>query len=300
MNLFSMFAVLLIVTQTPVQIPRQTPDGPAYSRGQANGQSEGHDAPAAPYMAVVQPVTAPKGQDADGEHTKDNAPHSVIVSELPTVSIAKDWADRGVWWFTLCLVVVGAAQAVYVAKTLGAISRQATLMEAQNKITKDKERARITILFPPPDAPLKNPFAVDYIGTEDKVIPQVFVTQEFCVINDGPTWAFDVTAIGELTVEQSSNPASVQITGENLEILRIIRNPTLESPVELKLSAFLDKGNFDKVAVGKAFLFLTGSVTYWDVFGTRHETPFRYLWTLPTSNWEDDQPRWIDHSPTST
>jgi hypothetical protein len=150
-------------------------------------------------------------------------------------------------------------------------------MEAQNSIAQDKERARITIVFPPPDPQMNSTFIVDFIDSDDKETPQGSVTQEFSVINDGPTWAFDVTAVGRLVIEKTSDPLKVTTAEERLEIARIIRNPTLERPVGTELFTFLDKSDLDKVTVGRALLFLIGSVTYKDVFGTGHETPFRYL-----------------------
>lgn len=55
----------------------------------------------------------------------------VAVTKFPSVSISRDWMDRGVWVFSGLLVVVGFLQVWLVWRTLGAIKRQAAIMEAQ-------------------------------------------------------------------------------------------------------------------------------------------------------------------------
>src|ERR1700733_10157611 len=106
---FASFTVLLMVAQTPVPVPRQTPNGSTTSSN-TNSQGQGQNAPPAPSVTVVQPSSTPKDQTTSGQQSHEDATHSVAVRELPTVSISKDWADRGVWWFSLCLVIVGALQ----------------------------------------------------------------------------------------------------------------------------------------------------------------------------------------------
>jgi hypothetical protein len=324
MNLFFLFAVLLLVTQAPMPVPRQTPQTHAQEdRGvQPDTEHQQGDTHHTPASTKIEKPEDTQGH-ADGDKS-DQYPRVISINKLPPIAMedrplsGSEWASLvfngllvlvgvggiavAIW--TLCYlrkqVVEMARQRKVMNDTLTAIGRQAALMEAQNRITQDKERARITIVFPPPDPPLNSQFAVDFIDTEDKETPQVLVTQEFCVINDGPTWAFDVTAIGTLTIEKVSDPLTVPATGKRLEIARIIRNPTLKWPVESELFTFLCKSGLDEVATGKAFLFLVGSVSYKDVFGMEHETPFRYLWTVPTSNWDDDVAKWVDRSPTST
>ncbi len=149
MNRLFLFAMLLLVTQAPVPVPGQTANSPTASSGQTNSQSKGHNAPPEAPMAVVQPVTTAEGQDANRDHTKDNATYAVIVRELPTVTIAKggfDWATLanyllvvvgfggiGVALWTLCFIrkQVGemTLQRGVMQQTLSAIKRQAEIAD---------------------------------------------------------------------------------------------------------------------------------------------------------------------------
>lgn len=49
------------------------------------------------------------------------------------MSVSRDWADWGVWVFSLLLVVVGGLQVWFLYRTLGAIKRQADLMDQQGE-----------------------------------------------------------------------------------------------------------------------------------------------------------------------
>jgi hypothetical protein len=284
MNLFSLFTVLLLITQTPIPVPRQAPDGPTASRGQANTQGKSHNAPPAPSMAVVQPLTAPEGQDANGEHTKDNAPHSVIVRELPTVSISKDWADRGVWWFSLCLVIVGGAQAFYVAKTLGAINQQSKHMARQNAQMVSKERARLVV-------EVLNPPGVVLLGWHEF---------GFRVTNLGPTNAYSIQAFSSVALVTKGSQPSRDFDA--------IYTPTVIKPedpsVVLSASSYnIDRETSESLQLGTKIFHLAGVITYEDVFGEKRETCFHERLIVTASTWDENSPDdssvWVQDGPPS-
>jgi hypothetical protein len=134
MTWFASFAVLLIITQAPVPVPRQTPNSPTATSSTVNSQRKDHDAPATPPVPVIDPTTAPSSHPHSGEQGQDDDSHSVVISKFPTVSMSKDWADWGLWVFNFLLVVVGALQVVMLLKTLRAIRTQGDHMERQTGI----------------------------------------------------------------------------------------------------------------------------------------------------------------------
>jgi hypothetical protein len=103
--------MLLAVMQASPPVPREIPDNPAQTAAPA------------------------KSQHPEGEQ------RTVRISEPVTVSVAKDWADWGVWVFSGLLVVVGAFQAILMFGTLRTITQQTAILERQLR----KERAHIRI-----------------------------------------------------------------------------------------------------------------------------------------------------------
>ena len=120
MKVFSLFAVLFLTTQTPVPIPRQSVGSATSTRAAVENEAKKNNAPTAPPMPVIDPASSPGEENHRGEQRDDNQPQSVAIRELPPVSVTKDLSDWGLWVFSLLLVVVGSAQALYVAKTLSA------------------------------------------------------------------------------------------------------------------------------------------------------------------------------------
>jgi hypothetical protein len=269
MNWFSLFAVLLVVTQAPVPVPRQTPNGPAYSRGQANGQSKSHDAPAAPLMAVVQPVTTPEGQDANGDHTKDNATHTVIVRELPTVTIARggfDWATLanyllvvvgfggiGVALWTLCFirkqVIEMGLQRGVMQRTLTAIKEQADSLKRQNDMIISKERARLRVDLidlpkEPDDFPALAIIAVVTIsGSTEAAVRKT---------------AFQSTR--EPTDIEANFPPTMRVMRGVPSVIRALDSPTQVRDFVTPI------GGFDDIFSGASLVYAKGAIHYTDIF----------------------------------
>ena len=66
----------------------------------------------------------------DTVRSKDQ-PKTVRITELPPVSIPKDWTDYTYWLFSLCLTIVGGFQAVLLCKTLRFVRSQTHEMKRQ-------------------------------------------------------------------------------------------------------------------------------------------------------------------------
>lgn len=126
--------VLLAVMQAAPPVQPKAHDNSAQTTANVKGKSE-------PSQAQSPPVPAPGKADSNGtaesdsgkQHSKDTD-HSVIVRELPAVTIAsprRDWADWGVWVFNLLLVAVGFLQVCLLLWTLRQIRGQRKLMGNQ-------------------------------------------------------------------------------------------------------------------------------------------------------------------------
>jgi hypothetical protein len=89
-----------------------------------------------------------------------------------------------------------AAAVLTTQATLNAINRQADTMEAQNKSTQDKERARLSVIFPPNDPRFYDLLIEDVDGKTYQSM-EVFLD----IINEGETRAFNVKASGYILIE---------------------------------------------------------------------------------------------------
>lgn len=269
MNWFASFAVLLTITQAPLPIPRQAPNGTTTSSSNADTQSKSHNAPPAPYMAVVQPPTTPEGQDADREHTKDNESHSVIVRELPTVSVSKDWADRGVWWFSLCLVMVGGAQAFYVAKTLSAIKEQAESLKRQNDMIVSKERARLRVELD------------RFSGVKEKDFPATIVKAEVSIFGTSLASVRD-TRFFAILGDENGIEETILWWPPIHKIPEVIspNSPPITTYTILHraVNMILGDEGIDDVLRGDKFIYAIGAIHYTDVFEGRWVFRFSRRW----------------------
>ncbi len=127
-------AVLLAVMQTPPPVPRKAADNAA-SRSQNIKQKSGtQKTPPPTPPAVPQTLEPKKNQHSSESPANTNAQETVVVRELPPVSVAKDWTDRVYWVFSGLLVVVGFLQAWLLFGTLRVIRRQGVSMRRQTAI----------------------------------------------------------------------------------------------------------------------------------------------------------------------
>lgn len=134
MNSLLVLAVVLAVTQALVPVPRQAADHTATTRQDTEQQRGTNDGQATPQPFGLNQAKSPENARPAPQKTNEYTPHTVVIRELPAVSVTKDWADWGVWIFSLLLVIVGTAQAYFLWNTLEAIKRQGAQMEEQTKV----------------------------------------------------------------------------------------------------------------------------------------------------------------------
>ena len=122
------------------------------------------------------------------------------------------------------------------------------------------------------------------------------------IANDGETKAFNVRASGHV---RWGTMKVGEIYGSNdLNIPAIIRDATADNPVRVSMVKkgtdviAIDIRVWGDINVGEAQLRIGGKITYDDVFGDSHETPFEYLWV--PGEYMSRPPRWVDQSGKST
>jgi hypothetical protein len=140
-------AVLLTTMQTSPPVPRQGANNPAAASSNGKSQSNTEKPPTPPSVLVNGKEEPRTAQRNSPKQSDKNTEHSVIIRELPPVTVTtpkRDWADWGYWVFSLLLAVVGALQVWLLARTLRAINRQAATMEKQTKALEESVKVAET------------------------------------------------------------------------------------------------------------------------------------------------------------
>ena len=176
------------------------------------------------------------------------------------------------------------------AETVGGqteILRQSvSAANAQIRMMKDKERARLRVVFPPkkPELPSSD--------------ISIFTTVKISVFNDGQTWAFNVTGWGSMGVAEAKK-AILSKSRSVISLPKVIRKASPDDAMESEFYQTLSSEDTDAVESGGAYFFAYGEIRYEDVFGEPHCTPFRFCWSV-YNNPIEDVPYWEDQSPPST
>lgn len=127
-------AVLLAVIQAPSPVPRKTANNSGSASQDVNHNASANNNPAAATMikdAPGSPVDEHSRQDKASPDTKN----PITVSELPPVSITRDWIDYTAWGISVAIVVIGAVGVFLARRTLIAMEGQLTEIQAASKQT---------------------------------------------------------------------------------------------------------------------------------------------------------------------
>ncbi len=131
-------AVLLAVVQAAPPVPRKAAD-PSNKTSQNDVKQTGSNkAPSQPTTPSAVPIHAQPQQNDSYNPTSENAARVISVSNLPTLSVTKDWLDKLYVAFSGILIVIGffGVRAAY--KTLKAIERQVAEMKAQRETMQEQ------------------------------------------------------------------------------------------------------------------------------------------------------------------
>ena len=223
---------------------------------------------------------------------KDNSqkPKENLHPRWDQAYIIIGWPNGITVWALLLTMAVIAEQTMETRKAAEASLRQIGTM-------KDQERARLTVLVPE-DLDFASPTRLVFKGHR-----QFWMGIEIPVANDGRSKAFNVKAWGRMTIEKTTEGVTLLNSGNALEVPKVIRECSPESPIKIRLTQWLLEDDESAIQNASAFLFVYGEIVYEDVFGDKHITPFRYRWEThypgPDEGWEGDY-EWIDESGPST
>ncbi|MGA1999244.1 MAG: hypothetical protein ABSG52_04575 [Terriglobales bacterium] len=161
-------AVLLAVMQAPPPAPRKAADNAASAGSKVQQETKAKKEPSAQPQSSINAQQAPDHDAAGNRQGNEGAQHSIIVRELPPVTVnphKRDLADWGYWAFSGLLVVVGSLQVWLLCKTLRAVkaSADAAFLNAQAVI--NAERAWVVAELHPMGKKRNDKHWVDDSGT---------------------------------------------------------------------------------------------------------------------------------------
>jgi len=233
-------------------------------------------------------ATAPAMQS----HT--SAPHTaepqqtVKVSELPPLSITKDWKDHAYWAFTLLLAVVGGLQVFLLWGNLRAIERQAIQMERQTGILqqsvalaeKSAETARQNLeLFVSRE---RGHLRLELLPLESPLHPGP-AKVSYKITLHGTTEAYVTSSCARVEVTDASEPAADDHWFPAMNIPQVItpEQRVIEAQVQgVFPRPVLEQADVEAIEAGKKFVHFRGFVKYKDVFGAERWTRCRRVWEL--------------------
>ena len=197
------------------------------------------------------------------------------------------------------------------AETLEALKRQADMIEAQNKTVRDRERARILIreVWPPllatksekfnPDVPLKISMQVANDGssmaTKVKAEGHTYFLDSSSIFHHNSIDADDDPSDWyKLKIPQTIYPSASEahraIEGRrSVEVLVTHMAGVVDETYEP-----IDRSLAEAIVKGEVCIVIRGEITYEDIFGEAHETPFHLVWIAGKG--EAGMGIWKEHS----
>lgn len=312
-----LIAVLLAVTQAAPPVQRKTPD---------NTNSDKASTP--PLSA--NPVTANPDQSSRPAPKPDDAPKTVRVSELPPVSVARDWIDELSIGLTGILVIVGIFGVRAAYKTLQKIENQVAEMKGQ-RVTMDAQReamdgqlammqAQLTAMVQQTKAAEDAAIATSKSAEATARSVQIVIDKErarvvveplplhlnqnssiFCVkyrvFNNGPTYAF----VAFQRVAAQLTPKGEQLNDDGFVPMQIpasfAPNQMLDDLIAFSLQTFsLTGSDVERIQKEESVVTFRGIVVYKDVFGEKRVTEFAHIWTyssLPAPPGQERYAYWM-------
>ncbi len=254
------------------------------SEVQGSDSSPSHQTTAAPVLLIAQNSPPPAAS------TQPPGPPSqtVRVSELPPVSMSKDWSDWSYWLFTFFLAVIGGLQVYLLWGNLRAIERQALQMERQTTVLEksvdlaeknadmakqnldmlvSRERGHLRVELTPIEWPLKP-------GT---------AKLGYRVTLYGSTEAYVTSSCARAELTDSSEPVDDPHWYPAMNIPQVVtpEHRTVDGNVQgIFPRMSLEQSDIDAIDAGKKFIHFRGFIKYNDVFGTERWARFRRVWEM--------------------
>jgi len=205
--------------------------------------------------------SGPTKTDSSEQHPED-AQHTVGIRKLPPVSVTKDWADWGVWFFSGLLVIVGFLQVWLLRGTLRSIQHQTLLMERQI----NKERARIRIELKSLKLEQPGPGEAETVQTIYYTVTFYGFTYAFIEEDAFETELSDSPDVGDGQVRSflGGNPSTVIPPG----------TPPDDRIDPIATTRF----EVDSLMHGKSFIHFRGRIKYRDFAEVERETTICCVW----------------------
>jgi hypothetical protein len=213
---------------------------------------------------------------------------TVKVSELPPVSMSKDWSDWSYWVFTFFLAAIGGLQVFLLWGNLRAIERQAVQMERQTGILEksvdlaeknadmakqnlemfvSRERGHLRVELPAIEWPLQP-------GT---------AKLHYTVRLHGSTEAYVTSSCARAELTEAAEPAEDKHWWPAMTIPQVItpENRVIDSQVQgIFPRMSLDQDDIAAIDASKKFIHFRGFIKYNDVFGVERTARFRRVWEV--------------------
>jgi hypothetical protein len=251
-----------------------------------------------------QPALLPT--DSQNKQTGGQTSQSKPDAETPkwyTTLERPDWWLVGIAFFTGCVIFW---QSWETRKAAQGAKENAKVALAQIQMMKDKERPRLSI------SEVSQPL---FARNSEAVRPNIPLVITLYIINEGNSFAFNVRAMGHVQVEELDDESTfVSVSDESEDWYKLVVPTTIrtvgpirripivvtckETAPEIKYLPISEKVAED-IEDGRLTLMIGGEITYEDVFGDEHITPFFYVWVAgirksePTGRTDSE---WIDLS----
>jgi hypothetical protein len=305
---YAVLAVLLAVMQGAPPVPRQASNDAAQTPANVKAKSKPNQAQPAPAPASGKANSnGPTESDSSKQHPRDTD-HSVVIRELPTVTVnspRRDWVDWGGWLFNLLLVGVGAFQVLLLCWTLRVIRVQAREMQRQRgwmrrqwvemsqqtaslkeyvdetkKIAKSTvdsaaaANASVALVIDKERARLKITLINDFIFPADKII---FVHYKISFYGSTPAFVTDFRIGLDLTASREA--PSAPSWDMPMPIPAVI---TEQVQIESKsiVTKVFTNAESDAISRRENFVHVRGHLRYKDVFDKERHTNFGKVWVV--------------------
>lgn len=256
-----------------------------------------------------------EGKGYDIKCTQSSEPSAAVGSLICTAEHSQktnNGESDSPWWHVFFTWPEGIT-ALLITLTLGAIIWQAWETRKAAEATQEGarataeqsanmmalERAILSVIFPPNDPHIYDLLMEDTDGKTYQSL-EVFIN----IINEGETRAFNVKASGYILIEPIQIGKAYASHGNEFAIPKVIRSATIDNPVRIAVcpsgfgtSIQVRSGDCVAIQTGRKPLHIVGTISYEDVFGKPHHTPFWYTWQVRTDNgnWGDEA-GWTDTS----
>ena len=258
----------------------------AFAEGVAPPTSAPNSAIAAVFL-TTQNSTTPDSRSQRGSAAPAEPSQSVKVTELPPISVAKDWSDQAYWLFTLFLVAVGACRFSCYGGTFAPSNgrqcrwsgRPASLEKSVILAEKSADTARQNLeMFVSRE---RGHLRVELLPLQWPPAGTLRVT--YRVTLHGATEAYITSSCARVEIADSPEPKDDGQWWPAMSIPQVItpENRVQEAQVQgIFPRSNLDQSDIDAIDAGKRFIHFRGFVKYNDVFGAERSTRCRRVWEL--------------------